>query len=168
MANGFHMRKIKGGKLQIPVVPLALIGLLCIPAVWAADAMEVALPEITVRNTRPTIVVDNPSPQVQVSAEQIREINAINVEDSLKYVPSLFIRKRYPGDTNSIIATRTTGSVQSAESLVYVDGLLLSNLLGNSFAFPPRWWAPKKSTRSKCCTDHSRHCCRAIRAARPS
>lgn len=133
------MRKSRGGKLQISVVPIALIGLLCIPAVWAADAMEVALPEITVRNTRPTTVVDNPSPQAQVSAAQIREINAINVEDSLKYVPSLFIRKRYPGDTNSIIATRTTGSVQSAESLVYVDGLLLSNLLGNSFAFPPRW-----------------------------
>ena len=124
--------------MQIAVVPLALIGLLCIPAVWAADMMEVALPEITVRNTR-SAAVDNPSPQAQVSAEQIREINAINVEDSLKYVPSLFIRKRYPGDTNSIIATRTTGSVQSAASLVYVDGLLLSNLLGNSFAFPPRW-----------------------------
>jgi iron complex outermembrane receptor protein len=29
--------------------------------------------------------------------------------------------------------------VSSAESLVYADDLLLSNLLGNSYSFPPRW-----------------------------
>ena len=100
--------------LHIPVVSLALIGLLCIPMAWAADAMEVVLPEITVRNTW-SAAVGNPSPQAQVSAEQIREINAINVEDSLRYVPSLFIRKRYPGDTNSIspLAPRAACKVRS-------------------------------------------------------
>ena len=117
----------------------AIVLALGAPAAWAADGDEQSLPEMTVRQARPTVVVDNPSPQAQVTAEQMREINVINVEDSLKYAPSLFIRKRYIGDRNGIIATRTSGSTQSARSLVYADGLLLSNLLGNSFGFPPRW-----------------------------
>ncbi len=29
--------------------------------------------------------------------------------------------------------------LSSAETLVYADGLLLSNLLGNSYNDPPRW-----------------------------
>ncbi|MGF6260730.1 iron complex outermembrane receptor protein [Paraburkholderia youngii] len=48
-------------------------------------------------------------------------------------------RKRFIGDLNSIIAVRGTSNTQSARGLVYVDGLLLSNLLGNSYSFPPRW-----------------------------
>lgn len=121
--------------------PAAWAALLALglPAAWADDGAEQALPEMTVRQARPTLVVDNPSPQAQVTQEQMREINVINVEDALKYAPSLFIRKRYIGDRNGIVATRTSGSVQSARSLVYADGLLLSNLLGNTFSFPPRW-----------------------------
>ena len=118
---------------------LALLVLLGAAAAQAADGEAQALPEMTVSQARPTLVADNPSPQAQVTQEQMREINVINVEDSLKYAPSLFVRKRYIGDRNGIIATRTSGSTQSARSLVYADGLLLSNLLGNSFGFPPRW-----------------------------
>ncbi len=105
---------------------------------WAADD-TVTLSEMTVSQSRPAVIADNPSPQAQVTQEQMREMNVVNVEDSLQYVPSLFIRKRYIGDRNGIIATRTSGSTQSARSLVYADGLLLSNLLGNTFSYPPRW-----------------------------
>lgn len=109
-------------------------------AILPAASAEQALPELTVSASQQAAVLNNnPSSTAQVTQEQIREINVINVEDSLKYMPSLFVRKRYVGDPNGIVATRTTGSLQSAESLVYVDGLLLSNLLGNSFSFPPRW-----------------------------
>ncbi len=31
------------------------------------------------------------------------------------------------------------GTLSSAQSLLYADGVLLSNLLGNSYAYPPRW-----------------------------
>ncbi|AFT88118.1 iron complex outermembrane recepter protein [Paraburkholderia phenoliruptrix BR3459a] len=65
--------------------------------------------------------------------------NVVNTEDVLKYMPSLAVRKRFIGDLNSIIAVRGTSNTQSARGLVYADGLLLSNLLGNSFSFPPRW-----------------------------
>lgn len=124
--------------MKLKPIAWAVVCALSSPTIWAADSDQ-ALPEMTVRHTRPTVLVDNPSPQAEVTAEQMREMNIVNVEDSLQYAPSLFIRKRYIGDRNGIIATRTSGSTQSARSLVYSDGLLLSNLLGNTFSYPPRW-----------------------------
>ncbi len=120
-------------------ITLAILAALASPFAGAADGGEQSLPEITVSRPRPTVVADNPSPQAQVTQEQLREINVINVEDAVKYLPSLHIRKRYIGDRNSIVQSRSNGTIQSARSLVYADGLLLSNLLGNSFAYPPRW-----------------------------
>lgn len=121
--------------MQLKAIVFALAGI----STMSANAAEQTLPELTISQPRPSVVADNPSPSALVTQEQIREINVINVEDALKYTPSLFVRKRYVGDRNGIIATRTSGSLQSARSLVYADGLLLSNLLGNSFNFPPRW-----------------------------
>ena len=65
--------------------------------------------------------------------------NAITTMEMMKYFPSVEVRERYIGDRNGILATRTTGTVSSAESLIYSDGLLISNLLGNSYSYPPRW-----------------------------
>lgn len=118
---------------------LATLAALGSPLAGAADGGEQSLPEMTVSQSRPTVVADNPSPQAQVSAEQMREFNVVNVEDAVKYLPSLNIRKRYIGDRNSIVQSRSNGTVQSARSLVYADGLLLSNLLGNSYGYAPRW-----------------------------
>ena len=73
-------------------------------------------------------------------ATQISEnINATTSAQTFKYLPSLQVRERYIGDRNGIIASRTAGTLSSAQTLLYADGILLSNLLGNSFAFPPRW-----------------------------
>ncbi|MBI2308142.1 MAG: TonB-dependent receptor [Rhodocyclales bacterium] len=121
--------------------PIALLlAALSIPAAHAQSASgERELSEVTIQNSRPTVVAGSPAPQAEVTGEQVREFNAVNVEDAVKYLPSLQIRKRYIGDRNAIVASRTAGTVQSARSLVYADGLLLSNLLGNSFAYPPRW-----------------------------
>src|SRR5688500_18926038 len=67
-------------------------------------------------------------------------VNATDSEDALKYLPSLLVRKRYIGDYNhAVLSTRASGSGNSARSLVYADGVLLSNLLGNGAAFTPRW-----------------------------
>jgi iron complex outermembrane recepter protein len=65
--------------------------------------------------------------------------NAVTVMELMKYFPSVEVRERYIGDRNGIMATRTTGTISSAESMVYEDGILLSNFLGNSYSFPPRW-----------------------------
>ncbi|MBN8763068.1 MAG: TonB-dependent receptor plug domain-containing protein, partial [Thiobacillus sp.] len=115
---------------------MAIAGALGHPAAWAEEQV---MPEMVISLPRPAVVTNNPSPSAEVTQDQMREMNVINVEDALKYTPSLFIRKRYVGDRNGIVASRTAGSLQSAWSLVYADGLLLSNLLGNSYNFPPRW-----------------------------
>jgi iron complex outermembrane receptor protein len=71
----------------------------------------------------------------------VREtINATDAEDALKYLPSLLVRKRYIGDyDHAVLATRASGTGNSARSLVYADGILLSNLLGNGAFYTPRW-----------------------------
>ena len=58
---------------------------------------------------------------------------------ALRNLGNLHVRKRYIGDNNAIVSVRGTSSRQSARTLVYADGLLLSNLLGSDFSFPPRW-----------------------------
>jgi iron complex outermembrane receptor protein len=74
------------------------------------------------------------------AAEIDRSINATDSEDALKYLPSLLVRKRYIGDYNhAVLSTRASGTGNSARSLVYADGVLLSNLLGNGATFTPRW-----------------------------
>ncbi|MEB2597974.1 hypothetical protein SOP69_11090, partial [Corynebacterium amycolatum] len=60
------------------------------------------------------------------------QINAASVEDTLKYLPSLIIRKRHIGDNFAPIATRTSGLGSSARSLIYADGALLSALIANN------------------------------------
>ncbi|WOD16402.1 TonB-dependent receptor [Paraburkholderia kirstenboschensis] len=82
---------------------------------------------------------DLPATVETVTRDQFSNWNVVNTEDVLKYMPNLAVRKRFIGDLNSIIAVRGTSNTQSARGLVYADGLLLSNLLGNSYSFPPRW-----------------------------
>jgi iron complex outermembrane receptor protein len=80
-----------------------------------------------------------PSPSHAITAAQLDAITVVNAEDALKYAPNLHVRKRFIGDNNAIVSVRSTSSRQSARTLVYADGLLLSNLLGSDFGFPPRW-----------------------------
>jgi iron complex outermembrane receptor protein len=94
---------------------------------------------------RPDIIViaDRPAatPRATVDAEDIAtKVNAMNVEDAIKYLPSLIVRKRHIGDTQAPLATRTSGLGASARSLIYVDGALLSALVGNNnTSASPRW-----------------------------
>jgi iron complex outermembrane receptor protein len=73
-------------------------------------------------------------------ADIAKSINATDAEDALKYFPSLLVRKRYIGDyDHAVLASRASGTNNSARSLIYADGILLSNLLGNGAVFAPRW-----------------------------
>lgn len=82
---------------------------------------------------------DAPGPRFSVDADALGAINVATSEGALKYAPNLAVRQRFIGDNNSILAVRGTSSRQSARTLVYADGLLLSNLLGSDFGFAPRW-----------------------------
>jgi len=110
-------------------------------AVASADNSN-APPDILVVGERESATIEAaPNTSASIDADTIREtINATNVEDVLKYLPSLIVRKRHIGDTHSPLATRTSGVGASARSLIYADGALLSALIGNNNTLAsPRW-----------------------------
>ncbi|MEJ8855020.1 TonB-dependent receptor [Variovorax robiniae] len=97
---------------------------------------------ITVTGGRPTsLPTQIPTVIEGTTREQIEAtVNATDAEDALKYLPSLVVRKRYIGDYNhAVLATRASGTGNSARSMVFADGIPLSNLLGNGATFAPRW-----------------------------
>jgi iron complex outermembrane receptor protein len=118
------------------------------PAVWAESAAEApvkSLGVVTIRGGQPTsLPTQIPTTTEGVTREQIEQnVNATDSEDALKYFPSLLVRKRYIGDYNhAVLSSRASGTGNSARSVVYADGILLSNFLGNGvggLSFPPRW-----------------------------
>lgn len=82
-----------------------------------------------------------PNTVASVTRKDIEDkINVIDTEDVVKYLPSLFVRKRNNGDTQAVLQTRTWGVSSSARSLVYADDLLLTALIGNDNTIgAPRW-----------------------------
>ena len=130
--------------------PLALVLLLASSGVWGqpdaqpnADNDGIAtLPAVLVNGGRPSsLPVQIPTTIESINAEQLAQrINATDSEDALKYFPSLNVRKRYIGDyDHAVLSSRASGTGNSARSLVYADGILLSNLLGNGATYTPRW-----------------------------
>lgn len=120
--------------MSLRVAPLAAV-LVALPCAARADDAP-----ILVTAQKPSIE-NPPSTSVTLDAEWIAAtVNAVNVEDALKYAPSLVIRKRSIGDNFAPIATRTSGLGSSARSLVYADGALLSALIGNNNgSASPKW-----------------------------
>ena len=84
-------------------------------------------------------VTETPAVQVRVTRKQLQRQNVTSSADALKYVPNMMVRARYIGDPNAVISGRNAGTLQSARSLVYADGLLLSNLMTNGYNGAPRW-----------------------------
>ncbi|ESQ75438.1 TonB-dependent receptor [Asticcacaulis sp. AC402] len=76
---------------------------------------------------------------VSLGVEQMDAVNAVNVEDLMKYTPNFFVRKRFIGDDNAVVALRGTNTIQSARTLVLIDGYVVSNFLGNRWDYPPKW-----------------------------
>ncbi|MEO5493053.1 MAG: TonB-dependent receptor [Sphingomonas sp.] len=105
---------------------------------------DVAGDDILVTAQRQKQTIENPpNARASIDADTIaRTTNAMNVEDTVKYLPSLIVRKRHIGDTQAPLATRTSGLGASARSLIYADGALLSALIGNNnTSASPRWSA---------------------------
>jgi iron complex outermembrane receptor protein len=126
--------------LRSTSLALALAGML--PHAQADHTPPKKLATVTVNGGRPSsLPTQIPTTMEGVTGEQVEQaINAFDSEDALKYLPSLNVRKRYPGDyDHAVLASRASGTGNSARSLVYADGILLSNLLGNGATFTPRW-----------------------------
>jgi iron complex outermembrane recepter protein len=82
-----------------------------------------------------------PQESFSITAKQIDEtINLKDPEDAVKYMPSLFVRKRNDGDNQAVLATRSWGLSSSARTLIYFDDLLISALIGNNNSgASPHW-----------------------------
>jgi iron complex outermembrane receptor protein len=82
-----------------------------------------------------------PQESFSITAKQIDEtINLKDPEDAVKYMPSLFVRKRNDGDNQAVLATRSWGLNSSARTLIYYDDLLISALIGNNNSgASPHW-----------------------------
>jgi iron complex outermembrane receptor protein len=126
-----------------PWARLLLLGCAAIPAQARARDTDQSQPNATivVTGTRLDESANGAATHESVTAAELRTTtNIVNVEDSLRYLPSLLVRKRHIGDTQAPLATRTSGVGASARSLIYVDGVLLSALVGNNNTFAsPRW-----------------------------
>ncbi len=97
---------------------------------------------IVITGSRPSSLPTTlPTTVESITATEIEtKINATDSEDVLKYLPSLLVRKRYIGDYNhAVLSSRASGTGNSARGMVYADGILLSNYLGNGASFTPRW-----------------------------
>ena len=82
-----------------------------------------------------------PTTAAAITAETIaKTVNVLTPEDTLRYLPDVLIRQRHVGDTQSPVTTRTSGVGASARSLIYVDGMLISSLIGNNnTSASPKW-----------------------------
>ncbi|MFD1190092.1 TonB-dependent receptor [Phenylobacterium conjunctum] len=120
----------------------AAAALLALPAAAHAAEAEVStdVSELIVvgQGDRP-ITVQPRGLSVSLGQTEFEAINAINVEDLMKYAPNFFVRKRFAGDDNAVVALRGANTVQSARTLVLVDGFVVSNFLGNRYDYPPKW-----------------------------
>jgi iron complex outermembrane receptor protein len=131
---------------SIPPACAVVAALACCTAAQAHDPADTPpardLGTVVITGRQPTsLPTQLPTTVESITGRQIEDtINATDSEDALKYLPSLLVRKRYIGDYNhAVLSTRASGTGNSARSLVYADGILLSNLLGNGAAFAPRW-----------------------------
>jgi iron complex outermembrane receptor protein len=115
----------------------------------AAMPAQLRADDVPGQDNRPIVVTGQrrqeleqaPSTSEGLDAARVdRTTNVLDAEDIFRYLPSLLVRKRHIGDTQSPLATRTSGVGASARSLIYADGVLLSALIGNNNSTAsPRW-----------------------------
>ncbi len=93
------------------------------------------------RDTRPALTKLTMQVTASVTAAKVQEtVNLVDTEDAVKYLPSVFLRKRNNGDTQAVMATRVWGVSSSARSLVFADGVPLTALIANNNNIGgPRW-----------------------------
>jgi len=98
------------------------------------------LDEMIIKVEKPAVPENLPATTEGVTAKQIAEsVNSVSSAGALLYLPSVHVRERFIGDVNGGLAMRMYGVNSSAETIVYANGLLLSNFLTNSCCPGPRW-----------------------------
>ena len=128
--------------MKISLIALGTALSLATPAFAEADATTESStdnPILVVGQQDAPITVVPRGLSVSLGQEEFAAVNALNVEDLMKYAPNFFVRKRFAGDDNAVVALRGANTIQSARTIVLVDGFVVSNFLGNRWDFPPKW-----------------------------
>jgi iron complex outermembrane receptor protein len=84
-----------------------------------------------------------------VTAEGITRINAVETSDVFKYMPGSYLRKLYPGATNSPLVIRGNNSTMTGRTLVLMDGIPISDFTAAGNGNSPKWFlvAPQEIER---------------------
>jgi iron complex outermembrane receptor protein len=144
--------QIRSG-IRAPAIAAALLLVVFVPRTAPAQ-VDTAAKKDSITKLKGVTVIERvhvtPVPSMQrltlpVTASVTQEhaertINIVDPEDAVKYLPSIFLRKRNYGDTQATMATRVWGISSSARSLVFADGVPLTALIGNNNTIGgPRW-----------------------------
>lgn len=141
MIRKIHAAAAIGIRYPLSVAIVATLGILSSGNIIAEET-DVQLTEISVsaESSKPATPDNVPSTTESVTKKQIAEsVNSVSSAGALLYLPSVHVRERFIGDVNGGLAMRMYGVNSSAETIVYADGLLLSNHLVNSCCPGPRW-----------------------------
>ena len=109
----------------------------------------IKLEQITVRGKRGLDHPEVPAVVESITAEDIKKINVVGVEDVVKYQPGLYVRKLGQAPTNAPLLIRSASTRMTPRALVIADDLLLSNFLAAGHSYGPRWFmvAPEEIER---------------------
>lgn len=93
--------------------------------------------------------VNMPSVVETLSAEGIERINAVETADVFKYMPGSYLRKLYPGATNSPLVIRGNNSTMTGRTEVLMDGIRISDFTAAGHSNGPKWFlvAPREIER---------------------
>ncbi len=79
------------------------------------------------------------TPTYKITESDIERVNATTIEDAVMQAPSVFVRRRFIGDTNGTTGIRGSSYFQTAHTMVFSDGLRLHNMLQTVWNGAPRW-----------------------------
>src|ERR1019366_7059390 len=109
------------------------------PAAAPIDSPPPAAPAKPFSESRVPETVNHVAVVASQTKEEIDQtVNVMTTAETFKYLPSVLVRERFIGDRNATIEGRVNNPQDSARTILYEDGVLLSNYLGNSYAYPPR------------------------------
>ncbi len=99
--------------MKLNPIPLALAGILCTPAAWAADPAEAVLPEMTVTGTREgELLSETPATVGIVKDQTLRETRPTHPKEILNQVPGVWVSNLSgEGHSTSIRQPLTTSAV---------------------------------------------------------
>lgn len=99
--------------MKLNTIPLALAGILCSPAAWAADPAASALPEMTVTGTREgELLSETPATVGVIKDQTLRETRPTHPKDILNQVPGVWVSNLSgEGHSTSIRQPLTTSAV---------------------------------------------------------